>query len=70
MSWGKQTYLSAITNGSHGGVGQGAADCLPGSVKGHLGYVLSHQGDNVILPLIENAVEARLELQPNLPGNR
>eukprot|EP00884_Botryococcus_braunii_P013249 jgi/Botrbrau1/21925/Bobra.0249s0049.1 len=48
----------------------GAADCLPGSVKGHLGYVLSHQRDNVILPLIENAVEARLELQPHLPGNR
>ena len=47
-----------------------AGDSLPGSAKGHVGYVLSHQGDHVILPLIENAVAARAEIAPALPGNR
>ena len=43
---------------------------LPGSAKGSLGYVLSHQSDHVILPLIENAVAARAEIASSLPGNR
>ena len=43
---------------------------MPGSVKGNLGYVLSHQADHNILPLIENAVEARTELAQGLSGNR
>ena len=43
---------------------------LPGNAKGFLGYVLSHQFDNQILPLIENAVEARTELQQASKGNR
>ena len=43
---------------------------MPGSIRGHLGYVLSHQRDHNILPLIENAVEARTELAPMLAGNR
>ena len=43
---------------------------MPGKVKGNLGYVLGHQGDHNILPLIENAVEARTELSQNLSGNR
>ena len=40
------------------------------AAKGYLGYVLSHQQDSRILPLIENAVECRTELAPSLPGNR
>ena len=49
---------------------QAAGDHLPGAVKGYLGYVQTHQGDHIILPLIENAVEARTELQSALAGNR
>ncbi|KAK9867578.1 hypothetical protein WJX84_002715 [Apatococcus fuscideae] len=49
---------------------QAAGGALPGSVKGYLGYVVNHQQDNQILPLIENAVEARTELQSALTGNR
>ena len=45
-------------------------DRVPGAIKGHLGYVLSHQQDHNILPLIENAVEARTELASALAGNR
>ena len=47
-----------------------ASDQLPSSVKEHLGYVLSHTQDHIILPLIENAVEARTELQGSLPGQK
>ena len=43
---------------------------LPDDVKGHLGYVLAHQADHVILPLIEHAVAARMHLQGCLAGNR
>ena len=49
---------------------QAAGGSLPGSVKGYLGYVVNHQQDNQILPLIENAVEARTELQDAISGNR
>lgn len=49
---------------------EAAGGNLPGNAKGFLGYVLSHQFDNQILPLIENAVEARTELQQASKGNR
>ena len=49
---------------------EAAGSNLPGNAKGFLGYVLSHQFDNQILPLIENAVEARTELQQASKGNR
>ena len=49
---------------------EAAGGNLPGNAKGFLGYVLSHQFDNQILPLIENAVEARTELQLASKGNR
>ena len=49
---------------------QAVGDKVPGAIKGHLGYVLSHQADHNILPLIENAVEARTELAGALAGNR
>ena len=49
---------------------EAAGGALPGNAKGFLGYVLSHQFDNQILPLIENAVEARTELQQASKGNR
>jgi hypothetical protein len=49
---------------------QAAAGALPAGVKGYLGYVQAHQGDHIILPLVENAVEARTELAAALPGNR
>lgn len=48
----------------------GAAKDVSGSAKGFLGYVLSHQKDSQILPLVENAVECRTELAPQLSGNR
>lgn len=48
----------------------GAAKNVSGSAKGYLGYVLSHQKDSQILPLVENAVECRTELTPSLPGDR
>ncbi|KAK9852315.1 hypothetical protein WJX84_008608 [Apatococcus fuscideae] len=49
---------------------QAAGSAVPGSVKGYLGYVVNHQQSSQILPLIENAVEARVELQEALAGNR
>lgn len=49
---------------------EAAGGNLPGNAKGYLGYVLSHQFDSQILPLIENAVEARTELQQASKGNR
>lgn len=49
---------------------EAAGGSLPGSVKGYLGYVLSHQFDSQILPLIENAVEARTELAQAMKGKR
>ena len=49
---------------------EAAGGSLPGNAKGYLGYVLSHQQDNQILPLIENGVEARTELQQGIKGNR
>ncbi len=49
---------------------EAAGGSLPGNAKGYLGYVLSHQQDNQILPLIENGVEARTELQQGIMGNR
>jgi hypothetical protein len=48
----------------------GAAKGASGSAKGYLGYVLSHQKDSQILPLVENAVECRTELGPLLSGDR
>jgi hypothetical protein len=48
----------------------GAAKDVSGSAKGFLGYVLSHQKDSQILPLVENAVECRTELAPQLSGDR
>ncbi|KAK9809702.1 hypothetical protein WJX73_007079 [Symbiochloris irregularis] len=62
----KSVHSGADLNAS----AQAAGDKLPGGVKGYLGYVQSHQGDHIILPLIENAVEARTELAPALSGNR
>ncbi|KAK9816496.1 hypothetical protein WJX72_001009 [[Myrmecia] bisecta] len=47
-----------------------ASGAISDKAKGYLGYVLSHVQDNQILPLIENAVEARAEIQPALAGNR
>lgn len=49
---------------------EAAGGSLPGNAKGFLGYVLSHQQDSQILPLIENGVEARTELQQGIKGNR
>lgn len=49
---------------------EAAGGNLPGGAKGSLGYVLSHQGDQIILPLIENAVAARAEIVPAMSGNR
>ena len=49
---------------------EAAGGNLPDNAKGYLGYVLSHQFDSQILPLIENAVEARTELQQASKGNR
>ena len=49
---------------------KGASGVLPQEAKEHLGYVLTHAQDHIILPLMENAVEARTELQPHMPGNR
>ena len=49
---------------------EAAGGNLPGNAKGHLGYVLSHQFDSQILPLIENAVEARTDIQQASKGNR
>ncbi len=43
---------------------------IPGGARGYLAYVLSHVGDNQVLPLLEACVEARTELAPSLPGNR
>lgn len=62
----KSVHSGADLNAS----AQAAGGALPGSVKGYLGYVVNHQQDNQILPLIENAVEARVELQEALAGNR
>lgn len=62
----KAVHSGADLNASAEAVG----GSLPGSAKGFVGYVLTHQGDHVILPLIENAVAARAELAASLPGNR
>ena len=45
---------------------------MPQGAKDHLGYVLGHQGDHEVLPLMQNAVEARTELAQSgqLAGNR
>lgn len=69
-----RNYLS-ILKAVHSGAdlnasAEAAGGSLPGAAKGHLGYVLSHQGDHIILPLIENAVAARAEIAGNLAGNR
>lgn len=49
-----------------------AAGVVPQGAKDHLGYVLGHQGDHEVLPLIQNAVEARTEIaqRGQLSGNR
>lgn len=47
-----------------------ASGSLPQAVKEHLGYVLTHAQDHIMLPLMENAVEARTELQQHCIGNR
>lgn len=62
----KAVHSGADLNASAEAVGAS----LPGSAKGFLGYVLTHQGDHVILPLIENAVAARAELASSVAGNR
>ena len=49
---------------------KGASGELPQGAKEHLGYVLTHAQDHIILPLMENAVEARTELQPHIAGHR
>ena len=45
---------------------------MPQGAKDHLGYVLGHQGDHEVLPLMQNAVEARTEIAQSgqLAGNR
>ena len=45
---------------------------MPQGAKDHLGYVLGHQGDHEVLPLMHNAVEARTEIAQSgqLAGNR
>lgn len=47
-----------------------AAQFVPGSAKGYLGYVLAHSNGNEILPIMEAAVEARTELQQVLRKSR
>ena len=49
-----------------------ASGVMPQGAKDHLGYVLGHQGDHEVLPLMQNAVEARTELAQSgqLAGNR
>lgn len=49
-----------------------AAGVVPQGAKNHLGYVLGHQGEHEVLPLIQNAVEARTEIAQSgqLSGNR
>lgn len=69
-----QNYLG-ILNAVHSGAdlqnaARNAGGCLPGPAKGHLGYVLASRGSNQVLPLIQSAVAARLELAPALAGNR
>ena len=69
-----QNYLS-ILKAVHSGAdlqnaAKNAGGQLPGSAKGHLGYVLASHGSNQILPLIQSAVACRAELHAALPGNR
>lgn len=49
-----------------------ASRVMPQGAKDHLGYVLGHQGDHEVLPLMQNAVEARTEIAQSgqLAGNR
>ena len=49
-----------------------ASGVMPQGAKDHLGYVLGHQGDHEVLPLMQNAVEARTEIAQSgqLAGNR
>ena len=49
-----------------------AASAMPQGAKDHLGYVLGHQGDHEVLPLMQNAVEARTEIAQSgqFAGNR
>lgn len=61
----KSVHSGADLNASAEAVG----GRLPGSAKGYVGYVLSHQGDHVILPLIESGVAARAEIASALSGN-
>ena len=49
---------------------EAAGGNLPGNAKGYLGYVLTHQFDSQLLPLIENAVEARTEISQACQGHR
>ena len=65
------TRVQAVHSGADlNASAKAAAGALPGAVKGYLGYVQAHQGDHIILPLVENAVEARTELAGSLTGNR
>ena len=65
------TRMQAVHSGADlNASAKAAAGALPGVVKGYLGYVQAHQGDHIILPLVENAVEARTELGGSLSGNR
>ena len=49
-----------------------ASGVMPQGAKDHLGYVLGHQRDHEVLPLMQNAVEARTEIAQSgqLAGNR
>lgn len=68
-----QNYLGiikAVHEGADLQASASSAKDISGAAKGYLGYVMSHQNDSQILPLIENAVECRTELAHALPGNR
>eukprot|EP01025_Chloroclados_australasicus_P029393 TRINITY_DN2937_c0_g1_i13.p1 TRINITY_DN2937_c0_g1~~TRINITY_DN2937_c0_g1_i13.p1 ORF type:complete len:933 (-),score=168.34 TRINITY_DN2937_c0_g1_i13:30-2582(-) len=43
---------------------------LPDGAKSYVGYVISHLNDNQILPLMEAAVEARIQIHESLRGNK
>eukprot|EP00891_Asterochloris_glomerata_P007880 jgi/Astpho2/7880/e_gw1.00117.125.1_t len=49
---------------------EAAGGNLPGNAKGYLGYILTHQFDSQLLPLVENAVEARTEISEACKGHR
>lgn len=63
--------LRAVHSGDDlNGAAEAAGASLSGETKARVGYVLHHQGDRAILPLIENAMAARADLAPSISGNR